>query len=350
MKEPAHIRALPLPHEPAELQAYLFYDLQCQSQALQIEEELQRKSQGQPLCLYMVDMSGRDMSFLQGPARLPQLELGPYVLTGERLIEQVDEFFDHAVKRYNQALQNHETIVYKQFTQAPEPSAASKLARWFNKHFLSFFLALLTLYLSLPLTAPVLMKAGLNIPARLIYTAYKPLCHQLAYRSFFLFGEQAVYPLEAAHVHGLQSYESSTGLSPDDLMAARKFLGNERLGYKVALCERDMAIYCSMLLFGLIFALTGRRNKGISWLVWLVFGLIPIGLDGFSQLISQMRLPFLSFLAFRESTPLLRVLTGGLFGWFTGWFGFPALNEVFEESRAKQARMEAILSGERKSI
>jgi hypothetical protein len=40
-----------------------------------------------------------------------------------------------------------------------------------------------------------------------------------------------------------------------------------------------------------------------------------------------------SVLPYRESTPLLRVLTGGLFGFTTAWFAFPYMEESMAETR-----------------
>ena len=60
----------------------------------------------------------------------------------------------------------------------------------------------------------------------------------------------------------------------------------------------------------------------------------PIGLDGVSQIVSQFNLPWLSgLLPYRESTPFLRVLTGGLFGFGTAWFAFPNIEESMRETR-----------------
>jgi uncharacterized membrane protein len=115
-----------------------------------------------------------------------------------------------------------------------------------------------------------------------------------------------------------------------DLLAARAFVGNEQLGYKVALCERDVAIYGGILLFGILFALMGRKIKSIHWAIWIIFGILPIALDGVSQLISQ---PPMGFIPFRESTPLLRTLTGFLFGFLTAWFGYPYVEESMKENR-----------------
>ena len=102
----------------------------------------------------------------------------------------------------------------------------------------------------------------------------------------------------------------------------------------MALCERDIAIYGAILLFGILYAVTGRRIRGLHWVAWVLIGLGPIGLDGFSQLFSQMNWPWLaSLVPYRESTPFLRLLTGGLFGFTTAWFAFPFMEESMAETR-----------------
>jgi uncharacterized membrane protein len=156
------------------------------------------------------------------------------------------------------------------------------------------------------------------------------VCHQFAFRSWFLFGEQAEYPRQAAGVAGVLSYGQATGLDEQDIFAARQFVGNPQLGYKVALCQRDVAIYGGILAFGVIFTLTGRRLKSLPWYIWLAVGILPIALDGMSQLLSQ---PPLSFLPYRESTPFLRTLTGLLFGFTTAWFGLPLVEQTMVETR-----------------
>ena len=89
-----------------------------------------------------------------------------------------------------------------------------------------------------------------------------------------------------------------------------------------------------MLLFGLMYASTGRRLPQLHWLAWILLGLGPIGLDGLSQIVSQFNLPWLTdILPYRESTPFLRVLTGALFGFGTAWFAFPNIEESMRETR-----------------
>jgi uncharacterized membrane protein len=214
---------------------------------------------------------------------------------------------------------------------------------WIHRHYMLLFNFLVFLYLGFAFLAPTLMKVGVEGPANVLYKAYGLVCHQLAYRSFFLFGEQLYYPRQAADISGVMTFSDATGLDESNqaqaIFAARNYVGNDQMGYKIALCQRDIAIYGGILIFGLLFSLTGMRIKSIPWYLWLSLAIIPIGLDGFSQLLSQ---PPLGFLPYRESTPFLRVLTGFLFGFLTAWFGYPMVEETMADSRklieAKQQR------------
>ena len=62
-----------------------------------------------------------------------------------------------------------------------------------SRHWLRWVLLLVAIYVGLPFAAPTLMHFGLTGPANAIYTMYSPLCHQLSFRSWFLFGEQFQY-------------------------------------------------------------------------------------------------------------------------------------------------------------
>ena len=212
----------------------------------------------------------------------------------------------------------------------------------FARHWLLAFNLFVFFYVGLPFLAPVLENAGLSGPARVIYVTYSPLCHQLGYRSLFLFGERVTYPRDV--------FQDYTGINPNDLLGARAFVGNARMGYKVALCERDVAIYGAILLGGMIFGLpfVRRRLKPLHWLGWILVGLAPIALDGFSQLFSNFpynTLPLLNLLPQRESTLFLRTLTGGLFGLANMWLAYPYVEEsmrsVSEELETKLARVDA---------
>jgi uncharacterized membrane protein/glutaredoxin len=204
-----------------------------------------------------------------------------------------------------------------------------RIALFFARHWLAVFNLFVFIYVGLPFTAPVLMNNGATRPARLVYRLYSPLCHQLAYRSWFLFGEQPAYPLAIANT-SLNSYQESTGMDPDDYWGARAYIGNERVGYKVGLCQRDVGIYGGLLLSGLLFGLLRGRLKPLPIPLWVLFGIVPIAIDGGWQFLSA--LPFLTGLM-RESTPLIRTLTGALFGVSNVWMAYPYVEESMEEIR-----------------
>lgn len=174
------------------------------------------------------------------------------------------------------------------------------------------------------------MKAGFTGAAQLIYQPYKLVCHTFAFRSFFLFGQQVVYP----RGNGDGEFERATGIpdTPIGSLEARDFQGNEQVGYKVALCQRDLAIYLALALNGIAFSFVRRRAKPLPWLWFILIGLVPIGLDGFSQLFAQW--PF-NILPFRESVWYLRVITGSLFGFSVAWLVFPLIEETVRGMRTQ---------------
>ena len=143
--------------------------------------------------------------------------------------------------------------------------------------------------------APVLAAVGWSGAADAVYAAYHATCHQWAFRSFFVFGSQAVYPRAELEALGVDAFA---------------FVGGPGYGWKLAFCERDLAIYLSLLGFGLFYA----RRRGLGAASFLVYGLLalPMALDGFTQLFG-----------WRESTWELRVVTGALFGAASGWLLFP---------------------------
>jgi uncharacterized membrane protein/glutaredoxin len=267
-------------------------------------------------------------------AEVPVVEVGPYTLKTAFTKADLLMSLGAAHDRKNHLDQIADPAYQRRVERGQVVSRTDRFSMWLSRHWLAAVNLLIFVYVGLPFLAPVLMKVGATLPANIIYTAYSPLCHQLGFRSFFLFGEQPYYPRAAAEVAGAITFNQATGINEDDLLAARAYVGNEQVGYKVAICERDVAIYLAIIAFGLFFAATGRRLKPLHWVLWLAIGIFPIGLDGFSQLFGQLNLPFLNTIfPYRESTPFLRVLTGGLFGFCTAWFGLPYMEESMRETR-----------------
>lgn len=262
---------------------------------------------------------------------LPLVEIGPYHLKPPFTRQDLMIMLSAARDRRDQIAQVDQSAELTQVEQGAKLNASDRITRFLSRHYLAVVNILLLVFIGLPFLAPVLQKAGIGLPATLLYRFYGTMCHQLAFRSWFLFGEQTYYPRELAGIQGVITYEELADTHQIDLFAARDFTGNPVTGYKVALCERDVAIYLFMLLFGLAFWASRRRIKSIPWYIWVIFALGPMGLDGFSQLPSLASgLP--NWLPMRESTPLLRTLTGGMFGWVTAWYLFPMLEESAREA------------------
>lgn len=250
------------------------------------------------------------------------------------------------------------------------------------RNWIRIVLVFLGVYVSLPWIAPTFMRLGLEGPAGVIYTMYRPMCHQFAFRTFFLYGEQPVYPLAevvAATGSDLQPLEYYVGRSriplemranllpqppfdvevlpfyagvaiPDDIastanisrtaagnfadfqLRSAQFVGNPQMGYKMTICERDIAIYTALFVGALIYSVprVRRRLRPIPLWLFFILGVAPIGIDGFSQWFGY---PPIQLWPVRETAPVFRVLTGALFGISVAWLGFPHINDAMRDTQ-----------------
>lgn len=321
----------------------------------QIKNDLSELQSQFPHRLIEVDIDSDALLKAKYNKIVPVLEVGPYSLKGAVTKQKLQMTLGAASDRKNQ-LEKLEDPVYKMRLQKGKTvTTGDRISFWISKRYLLLLNLFMLFYVGLPLLAPTLMWLGAETPANAIYRMYKPLCHQFGFRSFFLYGEQFFYPLEEAHVHATKTFEEVTNITNLDdpysatRFEARQFIGNEIIGYKTALCQRDMAIYLAILTFGVVFGLTGRKIKSLHWLGWLLLGIAPIGLDGFSQLLSQFNWDWLSALIpYRESTPFLRTLTGTMFGLFTAWFAYPNIEESMNETRQYYIKKFAVNQAEEK--
>ncbi len=224
---------------------------------------------------------------------------------------------------------------------------ANRVAYFVSRRWLALFNVVVGLYVMVPFVAPVLMVRGATGTAHLIYRIYSPACHQMAHRSWFLFGEQAFYPLSSSGIAGVRYLEeyapSLSGLeglqAPENLLShtreLRNFHGNQQMGFKVALCERDVAIYLALLAGGLIFSVVRRRARPLPWQLFLLLGLLPMALDGGYQLLTYL---FPTVFSPYESTPLLRTITGVLLGLGLVWLTYPHIDAGMRESEVDLRR------------
>lgn len=296
----------------------------------QVRADLQLLLDEIPYQLNEIDIDSDPKLLKKYSLDIPVVVAGPYTVKAPINRQDLEITLKAAQYRENQINTIDQAIASGEIQLPVRWSTADRISYWLSRHYLALFNFFVIFYLGLAFLAPVMMKVGWTVPAGWIYRAYGMMCHQLSFRSWFLFGEQFSYPRSTIRGLNELSYGQATGLAEDDLWTAREYRGAPQVGYKIALCERDVAIYMGILIFGLFYGGVGRKLKAIPWYVWIVIGLIPIGVDGLSQLLSQ---PPINLLPYRESTPLLRTITGFLFGFATAWFGYPMAEEAMRDTQ-----------------
>ena len=274
--------------------------------------------------------------------KTPVVYVGPFVLNNPFSETDLQVAIKSAVERQNRLAEDDAINYQKKSNNGLTISRLDRFSYFFSRNYALIISIFISFFVLIPFIAPILAKNNKVVGANIIYKTYHILCHQLAFRSFFLFGEQAVYPRELAQLDSIRTYEQVIGSNIIDLDFARNFIGNSNLGYKVAICERDVAIYGSLALFGFFFHFAKRRVKQLPWYWWFVLALLPIAIDGASQ-IPSLATGWPAWFPYRESTPFLRIVTGLLFGIGTAWYMYPMMEESLKETRILLHRKFAII-------
>jgi uncharacterized membrane protein len=173
------------------------------------------------------------------------------------------------------------------------------MQRW-----LFFLVILLGFYNILPFAAPAAMRLGWTGVGAAIYDLYATQCHQMAQRSFFLFGEQLMYPLDDLPVE-----VSNMGFK--DTVALRSYRGDEAYGWKVAWSDRMVYMYGTLWLASIVYWLVSRRRAVRLLPLWtILLFVLPMAVDGTTHLLSDVS--GLS-VGFRYDNEWLASLTGNAF-------------------------------------
>jgi uncharacterized membrane protein len=213
----------------------------------------------------------------------------------------------------------------------------------FARHWLLFVNLLIAIWVILPWLAPVFMHLGWNSLGKAVYLFYSFQCHQMPQRSFFLFGDKAMYSLAEIQAAG-------GNITNPFLM--RQFIGNPEMGWKVAWSDRMVSMYTSILFGGLLYGLVRKQLKPLSFWMFALL-LLPMGLDGGTHMISDLNGMGQGF---RDTNFWLQILTNNTFstafyqgdalGSFNSWarlisgllfgialvaFAFPYINDSFAD-------------------
>lgn len=137
------------------------------------------------------------------------------------------------------------------------------------------------------------------------HDVYSYTCHQKIERSFCLYNN-------FSFGNCIKENESIKGRE----IRILEINGERRVKFPV--CARDFSLYLSMFISGLIYPfLRSTNEKKLPPIIFLVLALIPIGLDGLTQLIGL-----------RESNNLLRFITGFIAGFALPFYIIPSLNII----------------------
>ncbi|MCC7161188.1 MAG: DUF2085 domain-containing protein [Anaerolineae bacterium] len=180
--------------------------------------------------------------------------------------------------------------------------AVDRAALFVVKHWLGLFLLVYGIWVWAPFLAPVLMHNGWTTAGESLYFVYSLFCHQLPERSLFFFGPQTMYSLEQIG----QVWPTTSQL------VLRQFVGNAEMGWKMAWSDRMISAYGGIWLGAVLWAIFGKRVPRLSLVVWLVVGVLPLALDGFTHFFNDI-LAGSSGQGFRDTNEWLRVATGNIF-------------------------------------
>ncbi|MCA9881414.1 MAG: DUF2085 domain-containing protein [Anaerolineae bacterium] len=184
-----------------------------------------------------------------------------------------------------------------------------RYTHWILQNWVGVFLIGFGLFNLLPFIAPIMAKLGIQLFADLIYTLYAPLCHQMAQRSFFLFGSQIMYSPEQLPI-------TLTDNLTTTMLTLKYFQGNDAIGWKVAWSDRMVYMYGATWLFALLYAGTARQHKWKRLPVWaFILLMLPMALDGTTHMLSDFNGGL--FAGFRYSNTWLAEFTSNaLPDWF----------------------------------
>ncbi len=180
------------------------------------------------------------------------------------------------------------------------------------------YVGLLLVFLILIAITPFLALSDLPL-AKSLYGGFAFTCHQKISRSLCLFEGKGLSIRDCTPQNG-------TFVSNDGVILSE--VRNGVTGFKFPVCARDIGIYLAMLLGAFAYPLFFKlEDKKILPPSILIAALIPIGIDGTIQLLSDIGINLLGFPY--ESTNLIRLLTGGLAGFVASFYIIPILNRMF---------------------
>ncbi|MBI5227289.1 DUF2085 domain-containing protein [Candidatus Micrarchaeota archaeon] len=158
-----------------------------------------------------------------------------------------------------------------------------------------------------------------------LYKAFSYACHQKLSRSLCLFSDGNGNMTN----YWMASCTNQSGKfvnTYQDRLQTKAIQSPDVVGYKIPVCSRDVGIYGAMLLAGIAYPFLRRLEETKVWPTsYLVLAIVPLGVDGTVQLLSELGLlPFVY-----ESTNEIRLLTGVIAGVALSFYAIAILMNMF---------------------
>jgi uncharacterized membrane protein len=163
---------------------------------------------------------------------------------------------------------------------------------WFDKFAITLpkgIIIFLFVYALLPFVSPIAFKLGNDSIGIGIQNIYRIFCHQRVERSMFLFAEDGLvkyYTIDELKEIGYLNRQTKPSLYGDGWeLYQYPYWGNEKIGYKVAYCIRDVGLYLGLAftcLFLYLYITRTGKNIWLKW-YWILLLCIPMMFDGVFQ-------------------------------------------------------------------
>lgn len=224
------------------------------------------------------------------------------------------------------------------------------IARWVFSNWLWLWAIIFSIFNFLPILAPISLDLGFAPLGNNIHALYHNISHQFAHRSYFLFGEQVSYSVSELPL-------TLTGDFLPDSNALSQFIGDDRLGWKLAWSDRLVSMYGAALITTFFYILLHQRKgfRPLSLSVMLLM-IVPLIIDGTTHAMSDAESLTAGFRwdntwlanltgnrfsdsfyvgdAFGSFNSLMRLITGILFGiGFMAW-GLGIAEPYFQKNAA----------------
>ncbi len=170
--------------------------------------------------------------------------------------------------------------------------------------------------------------------ASALYKMFSYTCHQKISRSLCVFDNNSTNSYSIADCTPQNGKFIDTRA---DQLQTTVIQSTTVEGYKIPVCARDVGIYLAMLVAGIIYPFVRKlEDKEVYPTIYLVAAIVPLGIDGTVQLLSDFGiLPFVY-----ESTNEMRLLTGVIAGFALTFYAIPILVNMFgnEQVKVKQKK------------